>query len=311
MGCVTRATPTISRESRREILDTLAVDQVNWSGRLDEPSFLGRIWDLSTLRSNDFRFDDAEGDIWQHRVNNPEDWDDDWIFFDERFGLESGDDQTFVRFLCEMLHPLVRPDRDEVDQLLSLFNECLEGDGWEIIAGKRRRSGPVFEARRHEAFKKPTESLAVERHTRLDDPDVVREHLRRIERDLTGDPAGAIGSSKELLESVMKQILDDYSVDYKGADLGAIYKKVQKELRLNAEAVPDNKRGSEAAVQTLRALVSAIQALAELRNAIGSGHGRNRRSPALTRHARLAFNASVTVVEFLLDTWHVRRESSS
>ena len=40
-------------------------------------------------------------------------------------------------------------------------------------------------------------------------------------------------------------------------------------------------------------------------------HGRNARSLALTRHARLAFNASVTVVEFLLDTWHVRRQDEA
>lgn len=51
-----------------------------------------------------------------------------------------------------------------------------------------------------------------------------------------------------------------------------------------------------------------IQSLAELRNQIGLGHGPARRSPALTRHARLAFNAGVAVVEFLLDIWHVRRE---
>jgi len=299
---------TISRETRRDIMDSIAADQVNWWGRLDDPKFLGRIWDLTELPSTDYRYSDAAEDIWQHTINNPDDWDRDWIFHDDRFDLDGCRDETFIRFLCEMIHPLVRPDRAEVEQLLVLFNECLEEDDWEIVATKRRRSGPVFEGRRREMLKRPTEAIDLDAYERLDDPQVVREHLRRIDRDLKSDPSGAIGSSKELVESVLKLILDDYDVTYaKGDDLMDLYKKVQKALKLNSEAVPENRKGSEAAVKTLRALVTTIQSLAELRNQIGSGHGRTRRSPAFTRHGRLAFNTSVTLVEFLLDTWHVRR----
>jgi abortive infection Abi-like protein len=152
------------------------------------------------------------------------------------------------------------------------------------------------------------EALDFDEYERLDDPQVIREHLRRIDRDLKNDPSSAIGSSKELVESVLRQVLDDYSVSYgSGENLLSLYKKVQKELRLSAESVPGGKKGSEAAVKTLRALVTTIQAIAELRNEIGIGHGRAYSSPALTRHGRLAFNAAVTVVEFVLDTWHVRR----
>lgn len=298
---------TISRETRRDIMDALVADNVFWWGRLDDTAFLARTWDLAALPSTDYRFQDAAGDIWQHRVNNADDWDNDWIFYDDRFDLIGCPDEIFTKFLCEMVHPVVRRNSEEVERLVTLFNECLEEDDWEIVAARGRRSGPVFEGRRREALKTPTESLDLDRYPRLDDPQVVREHLRRIERDVKSDPAGAIGSSKELVESVLKQVLDDYEVSYrKGDDLTDLYKKVQKVLRLNADAVPENKKGSEAAVKTLRALVSTIQSLGELRNEIGSGHGRSRRSPALSRHARLAFNASVTVVEFLLDTWHVR-----
>jgi hypothetical protein len=293
-------------------MDSLVADRVNWTGRLEEPAFLGRIWDLTEIRSTDSRYSDAAGDIYQHRINNPQDWDDDWIFYDDRFDLAGCPDETFVRFLAEMVHPLVRQDEEEVEQLLSLFNECLEEDDWEIVATKRRRSGPIYEGRRREALKTPTEAIDLDQNERLEDPQVIREHLRRIDRDLKSDPSGAIGSSKELVESVFKQILDDYDVSYrKGEDLMGLYKKVQKVLRLNAEAVPDDRKGSKAAVKTLRALVTTVQSLAELRNEIGSGHGRSKRSPALTRHGRLAFNASVSVVEFLLDTWHVRKENDA
>src|SRR5581483_11955994 len=58
-------------------------------------------------------------------------------------------------------------------------------------------------------------------------------------------------------------------------------------------------------------LATAVQSLAELRNELGLGHGKTKPSPAFARHARLAFNASRAVVEFLLETWHVRRDQEA
>jgi hypothetical protein len=162
--------------------------------------------------------------------------------------------------------------------------------------GRSTRAGVARRSRRR---LKPSSS---KRYERLDDPQVLRDHLRRIGRDLKTDPAGAIASSKELVETILRLILEDYKVETrKGEGLPDLYKKVQKALELNAEAVPESRKGSEATVKTLRSLVTAIQGLAELRNELGLGHGRARRSPALSRHGRLAFNAAVTVSEFLLD----------
>jgi len=53
---------TIPTSTQRDITDSLIADRVNWSGRLDESGFLGRIWDLSTMPSTDGRFLDADGD---------------------------------------------------------------------------------------------------------------------------------------------------------------------------------------------------------------------------------------------------------
>jgi hypothetical protein len=122
------------------------------------------------------------------------------------------------------------------------------------------------------------------------------------------DPPGAISASKELVESVFKLILDDYQEPWsKSDDMMDLYKKVARALRLNAEAVPDSARGSKAAVKALRAMVTTIQSLTEMRNAIGLGHGTSSSSPALTRHARLAFNTAIAITEFLLETWDVRK----
>ena len=104
----TRVKPnqTIARETRRDIMDSLAADPVNWWGRLDDVKFLGRIWDLTELPSTDYRHKDAAGDIWQHTISNPSDWDPDWIFHDDRFDLAGCPDEIFIRFLCEMALPL-------------------------------------------------------------------------------------------------------------------------------------------------------------------------------------------------------------
>ena len=87
----------ISQVVRRDIVDVIRVESVNWSGRLEEPEFLARLFNLSSLPSTDGRFEDAAGDIWQHRVNNY-DWDDDWVFYDRRFNLLNSDDIVMMRY---------------------------------------------------------------------------------------------------------------------------------------------------------------------------------------------------------------------
>jgi hypothetical protein len=61
-----------------------------WSGALPETDFLARLYDLNDRPSHDSRYTTAGQDIVQHRVMN-EDWDDDWIFSDPRFGLVDSD----------------------------------------------------------------------------------------------------------------------------------------------------------------------------------------------------------------------------
>ncbi|WP_117422824.1 abortive infection family protein [Mycobacterium marinum] len=89
-------------------------------------------------------------------------------------------------------------------------------------------------------------------------------------------------------------------------DIPQLYRYVANLLELKADSVPQSAKGSESAQQILRTLVTTIQSLAELRNELGIGHGQSTRSVALARHARLALNATVTVAEFVLDTWHAR-----
>jgi hypothetical protein len=154
----------------------------------------------------------------------------------------------------------------------------------------------------------PAPTLAVEKFDRLSEPRVLMEHLTRMETGIAADPAAAIGSAKELVESAFEFVLDDYGVDHsRNATLTDLYKLVAKELRFSRGAVPSSAKGSAAAHRVLQNLATAVQGLAELRNEIGLGHGRTTPSPALARHGRLAVNAARAVVEFVLETWHERK----
>lgn len=52
-----------------DLFETLIVTYPYY-GRLEELDFLSRLYDLNAMESNDSRFLNAYGDIWQHTVNN-------------------------------------------------------------------------------------------------------------------------------------------------------------------------------------------------------------------------------------------------
>lgn len=293
---------SITDLTRRNIFDYMTLERVQWAGRLDETQFIVRVWpNAADLPSYDTRYADALGDIHQHRINNY-DWDDDWIFGDARFNLTDGTDEQFVSFLAETVHPVVRSDEDEVAKLVAEFNRQLLPDGYKLKPASYISGKPIYTGARITARHNPSTALNLTTRTLLDDHTALMDHLGAIERDLTTDPAGAIASAKELVESMYKLILDKRGIAYGNDDLPKLYKKVATELGLAKESVPDSAKGSEAAHKILGALNTAVYGLAELRNQIGRGHGRSSASPALDRHARLAFNTAVSLTEFLYDT---------
>ena len=149
--------------TRRQIADLIAAQ---WSGRLDEDEFLARLYDLTKLPSEDNRFRNAASDIHQHQVRN-RDWADGWVFYDARFNLLHVPDDEFLRFLCETVHPLVRPDADEATALVKSYNRELTADGWALVEINRISGRPVFAAQesgaRATVFEEPTGWQKVDR----------------------------------------------------------------------------------------------------------------------------------------------------
>src|ERR1700682_1641150 len=121
----------ISEVTRRSIIDYFTVSQTHWSGRLQDNEFLARLYDLNKMPSQDYRYHNANSDIYQHRVRNF-DWDNEWVFYDSRFDLLHDSDESFLRFICETVHPVVRPDLEEVQKLVEVYNTALAPDGWTL-----------------------------------------------------------------------------------------------------------------------------------------------------------------------------------
>jgi AbiJ N-terminal domain 3/Abortive infection C-terminus len=293
--------------NRRNIIDDLKIDDVAWSGCLEEVEFLQRLYDLQSLPSHDHRFGDAAGDIWQHRVNNPTDWPDDWIYSDARFNLLQGPSDDFLRFLCEMVHPVVRPDRNQALKLVQDFNDHLRPEGWQLVQEEKIVGRPRFVAKRVQVGRERSVSRA---RTVADALDAgwMQKEIERLENAIERDPALAIGTAKELVETCCKSILSKRGVELtRKMGLPDLTKLIAKELKLVPEGISDEARGAETIRLILRNLSALTQYLAELRGLYGSGHGRDGKHRGLKpRHARLAVGAAVAFIDFVTETHHER-----
>lgn len=138
----------------------------------------------------------------------------------------------------------------------------------------------------------------------------LEEHLTRIERSIDYDPSQAIGSAKELVESVGKNVIEQYGVKIDSSyDFPRMMKEAFRLLELTPENVSDATKGALAARSVLADLNQIVHGMAELRNLYGTGHGRTQKSPAEGRHARLAVGAAATLCQFALLTLEARASS--
>ena len=224
----------ISEVTRRGITDYLTQKDVKYFGDMEELDFLSRLYDLDKMPSHDRRYRRASGDIMTHRTSF-QDWGDDWVFADDRFNLLRGPDEDFLRFLCEMLHPLVRRSPKEVNGLVKIFNKHLAVDGWELYAKDHISRRRVFGAR-------PTASKLNLRGSRAMatalDADYVHRQISRMEAAIDNDPDLAIGTAKEFIETVCKTILSERKKSVSGSpDFPTLTKATFRELKLIPEGV--------------------------------------------------------------------------
>jgi len=174
----------------------------------------------------------------------------------------------------------------------SSLRRWIERDGFSYAEGRVSRVGS----------KASLENIAAAAGT-LDVPELQRQ-IARLQTAIDNDPALAIGTAKELVETVCKTILEQRRIEVADdADIGVLVKEVRKALGLIPESVPSAAKGAETVRRLLSNLGNVAQGLGELRNLYGTGHGKVGATRGLgPRHARLAVGAESTLATFLLET---------
>lgn len=138
----------------------------------------------------------------------------------------------------------------------------------------------------------------------------LKEQITRMEMSIDTDPALAIGTAKELIETCCKTILTERGKPMKGTqDIPTLTKATLKELKLLPNDVPDAVRGKDVIKRLLQNLGTIGNNLAELRGLYGTGHGKDGQTTGLeTRHAKLAVGSATTLATFLFETHKSKSE---
>ncbi len=131
----------ITAITRRDIFDKLCILKIE--GRLDLIEFLEMTWpNLDSMSSSNSR-ESLKSEI--RRMLDTPDWDYKFLFYN-CLQLGSCDDDLFTSFLASCLHPLVRPDKKEVAELLACFNEALHPDGYVFKPVSVESGRPIYRA---------------------------------------------------------------------------------------------------------------------------------------------------------------------
>ncbi len=110
----------------------------------------------------------------------------------------------------------------------------------------------------------------------LADPSAITEHLRRLRSvDPAADPALAIGTAKELIESTVKVLLADlHQPIAKTDDLPALITRMHQARDADPTTVDPADPAAKPVKKILGGLKNQAIGIVELRNQVGTGHGR-------------------------------------
>ncbi len=108
--------------------------------------FLNRLYNLQSMPTLDKQLITFEDEIQRHVISN-DDYEYCWVFHDERLGLKTGNDETLLRFVCEMFHPLIRSEKSDWQDIKNDINTLLNEDGYEIYECEKISGRAVYSYR--------------------------------------------------------------------------------------------------------------------------------------------------------------------
>ncbi len=292
----------ITSVTRQHIADQMQLDKLWYHGRLNEPNFLARIFDLKSMKSKDGRYDNAYDDIHQHMVNNT-DWDYDWVYTDPRINLLYCEDEIYLKFLSETLHPLVRTSEEELNKLLEIYNKNLAADGFEVIQTNEISGRPIFSGTQKVIGQAHLAAKKVEIKKYLNTA-YVNNKINIMNNAVGSDTDIAIGTAKELLETACKSILKQKGIiPDANWTLPKLIKETSNSLDFKPKEADDPDKAEQSVKQILGGISSIVQGVTKLKNAYGTGHGKDADFKGLeTKYAKLLVGVVSEIVIIFLAT---------
>ncbi|HZW78623.1 MAG TPA: abortive infection family protein [Flavobacteriaceae bacterium] len=177
---------------------------------------------------------------------------------------------------------------EKLDEIIKPINDYLRFDGFEL-----KKVGEFYKIHDSKGIIVEPETVKGLNHEFIQEQ-IVKCHSK-IDQ---GDFSGAITNARSLAEAVMIEIIEQYEGKEIRNDgkLENLYKQVKKILNLTIDPniLPPT------IIQILSGLDSITTGLAGLSNNSGDRHANKFRT--MKHHARLAVNATMTLVDFLLDS---------
>lgn len=213
---------------------------------------------------------------------------------------DSGDVAKILHVYENVLTSLEHRADSAMDNTYLTIKEQLEDwlkrDGYQLQEGRLLRPGHL-----------PSLAGVLTAATRLTVPEILKQ-VERIQAAVDEDPALAVGTAKELLETTCKFILTERSVLPGGSpDVPQLVRATAKALKLLPDDIPDAAKGADSIRRVLSSVTQIASGVAELRNLYGTGHGRDgKRRGLLPRHARFVVTSVAAAATFLLETHEAR-----
>lgn len=140
-------------------------------------------------------------------------------------------------------------------------------------------------------------------YLRTGDFSSVEVEFDRAIKQLDTDPNAAITAASSIIEALCKTYIETFGLQMpSNQSIGPLWRVLQGHLGLNADPTlrEDQRR-------ILQGLASVVDGVGAYRTHIGSAHGRGMSPPSISvSEARLAVNASHSLVIFVMEIWRGR-----
>lgn len=180
---------------------------------------------------------------------------------------------------------------------------------WDGVAAWLRENDPVMYDEYYGGNTPAVESLADTRRAAIGFD--VEPYIRRIRDSLNHDPALAVGSTKELLEAVFKNILGLHGAKTDCDEMPKLLKQCQVRLGIDPANVNLSIPGAESLRRLHSGMSQIVMAVVELRNLYGTGHGKCNAPELDIVTSNLVVTAGTALATYLMTRFRGLEDGSS